>query len=79
MWFVYLLRCSDNSLYAGVTTGLSRRLREHNAGKGGAYTRAKRPVLLVFQEKHPSRSSALRREPEIKRWPRLKKERLCAE
>ncbi len=79
MWFVYLLRCSDGSLYAGVTTDPLRRLREHNSGKGSAYTRARRPVLLVFQERHPSRSSALRREAEIKRWPHLKKERLCAE
>jgi len=75
-WLVYLLRCSDGSLYTGVTTDLARRLAEHNAGKGGAYTRAKRPVRLVFEEAHPSRSSALKREAEIKSWDRTKKEQL---
>ena len=76
MWYVYLLRCSDGSLYAGVTTDLARRVAQHNAGKGGAYTRAKRPVRLVFRENHPTRSSALKREAQIKRWPRSKKETL---
>ena len=76
MWFVYLLRCSDGTLYAGVTTGLNRRLREHNSGKGSAYTRARRPVKIVFRENHPSRSSAQKREAEIKNWSRARKERL---
>ena len=76
MWFVYVLRCSDHSLYTGITTNLNRRLQEHNAGKGGAYTQAKRPVELVFKEVHPSRSSALRREAEIKRWPASRKKLL---
>lgn len=73
MWHVYLLRCSDDSLYTGITTDPGRRLSQHNAGKGGAYTRAKRPVKMVFQEAHPTRSSALKREAEIKRWPKTRK------
>lgn len=76
MWFVYCVRCSDNSLYTGVTTDIGRRLEEHNAGKGGAYTRAKRPVRLVFKERHSSRSSALKREAEIKKLPQAKKRTL---
>ncbi len=76
-WFVYVLRCRDGSLYTGITTDLARRLREHNAGAGGAYTCAKRPVQLMFQEAHPTRSSALKREAEIKGWPRKWKARLC--
>lgn len=76
MWFVYIARCADGSLYTGITTNLDRRLQEHNAGEGGAYTRSKRPVRLVFQEAHPSRSSALTREVELKSWPRSNKEAL---
>ena len=76
MWFVTIARCSDGTLYTGVTTDPARRLHEHNAGKGGATTRSKRPVRLVFEEAHPSRSSALKREAEIQSWDRTKKEQL---
>ena len=76
MWFVYAVRCSDGSFYTGVTTDPTRRIQEHNAGKGGAYTRSRGPVKIVFQEVHPSRSSALKREAEIKRLRRPKKESL---
>jgi len=62
-WFVYFLRCNDNSLYAGITTDIERRLHEHNYTKLGAkYTRAKRPVTLVFIEKSENKSSASKRE-----------------
>ena len=78
MWFVYILRCRGGSLYTGITTDPERRLREHNKGIGGAYTRSRRPVRLLFQEAHPDRSSALKREAQIKRWPRWKKKKqLC--
>ena len=79
MWFVYLLRCSDSSLYTGVTTDLERRLQEHNAGQGGAYTRSRRPARLVFKEGHPSRSSALKREAQIRRFGRGEKLALLRE
>ncbi len=49
MWYVYILRCSDGSFYAGVTTDPERRIREHNAGEGGAYTRSRKPVQLLFR------------------------------
>ena len=73
MWSAYILRCRDGSLYTGITTDVNRRLKEHNAGKGGACTRAKRPVQFVFQEPHPGRTSALKREAEIKGWRPEKK------
>jgi len=77
-WVVYMLRCRDDSLYTGVTTDLARRLRAHAAGRGGAYTRARRPVRLVFVEGQGSRGSALRREAQLKRLARLDKLALVA-
>ena len=79
MWYVYCVRCRDGSVYTGVTTDPERRLREHNEGKGGAYTQANRPVKLIYQESLLDRSSALRREYEIKSLPRPQKERLWLE
>jgi putative endonuclease len=70
---VYLLECGDESLYTGITTDLARRVEEHKAGKGGAYTRAKKVKKILYSEKHKSRSSASKRESEIKTWPRQKK------
>ena len=80
-WFVYLARCADNSLYAGVTTDCQRREREHNGqGKAGArYTKTRRPVTIVWFEPHPDRSSACKREAEIKKSPRKHKLGLIAQ
>ena len=72
-WFVYAVRCRDGSIYTGITTDLARRIKTHNAGKGGSYTRSRKPVRLVFKEARPNRSSALKREAEIKRWSRAEK------
>jgi len=71
--YVYILRCSDNSLYTGWTTNLERRLSEHNAGRGGRYTRIHKPVEMVFTEEHLTRSAAMQREAAIKRWNRSRK------
>lgn len=73
MYFVYLLRCSDGTLYTGCTNDLDRRLAAHNAGKGAKYTRSRRPVVLVYWEQAADRSSALRRERAIKRLTRRQK------
>ena len=73
MWHLYIIRCSDNSLYTGITTDVSRRIQEHNMKTGCNYTRTRTPVELVYQESHPTRSSALKREIRIKQWPRAKK------
>ena len=72
-WVVYVLACRDGSLYTGVTNDLARRLRAHTAGKGGAYTRARRPVRLVFVEGQEGRGAALRREAAMKRLSRAAK------
>lgn len=74
---VYILECSDKTLYCGWTNDLEKRLHEHNEGKNGAkYTRGRRPVKLVYQEPCLTRSDALKREREIKGLTRLKKLRL---
>jgi len=79
-WFVYMLRCADDTLYTGVSTDVARRVDEHNAGAplGARYTRARRPVVLVFQESAASRGDAQRRELEIKAKDRAGKLALIA-
>ena len=73
MWYVYMIRCSDGSLYTGVTTDIKRRISEHSSGKGASYTQGRTPVTLVYNERRPNRSKAMKREAEIKSWPRGKK------
>jgi putative endonuclease len=68
-----MLRCRDGSLYTGITNDLPRRLVRHSAGTASAYTRARRPVRLVFQERQPDRSAALRREAALRRLSRVEK------
>lgn len=71
---VYMLRCSDGTLYTGTTNNLEKRLREHNTTKTGArYTKSRRPVKLVYSEKLRSKNAALRREYAIKQLPRKEK------
>lgn len=78
LWYLYLLRCGDGSLYTGVTNNLERRLKMHQAGKASRYTRTHSPVAMVYSETCGDRSSALIRECEVKEWPRTKKELLVA-
>lgn len=73
MVYVYLLRCSDGSLYCGWTNDLERRLAAHNSGKGAKYTRGRRPVELVYWEECESKSAAMKREHEIKQLSRAEK------
>lgn len=79
-WFVYLLRCNDNSLYAGITTDLQRRTDEHNHNNktGAKYTRVRRPVSLVYFEAMPNRSKASQREYQLKQLSKQQKENLIA-
>jgi len=72
-YFVYILECLDKSLYTGITNGLERRFKERFSGKGCRYTKAKPPVKARYFEEYPSRSEALKREAQIKRWSRTKK------
>jgi len=78
LYFVYILECEDSSLYTGITTDVGRRFIEHQGGIGSNFTRAKKAKRMVYAEEHPDRSSALKREAEIKKWPREKKLALVA-
>lgn len=72
-YFVYILECADGSLYTGITTDVERRFIEHKKGIGSNFTRAKKAKSIVHTEKYPDRSSALKREAQIKLLPREKK------
>ena len=77
-WSVYILRCGDGSLYTGVAKIVEARLAKHNAGRGAAYTRSRRPVRLLYREDGLTRSEALIREAGIKSMPRTRKELLAS-
>ena len=72
-WVVYIVECTNRSLYTGITNDLERRLKEHNSKKGGHYTSSFGPVKLLRKEPQPDRSSALKREARIKRLSRREK------
>lgn len=74
MYHLYILRCADDTLYTGITTDLERRVTEHNSSPAGAkYTRARRPVALVYSHRFRTRSNALREEARVKRLSRREK------
>ena len=77
-WQVYIILCSDETLYTGITNDLARRLAQHQAGRGAKYFRARRPLEVVYLEGGHDRSSASRREAQIKRLSRAGKLRLIA-
>ena len=80
MWYVYMVRCNDNTLYTGITTDPVRRVEAHNSGKNGAkYTRSRRPVRLVYQEGQLSRSEAAKREYRLRKLSAATKEKLIRE
>ncbi len=78
IWFCYLLRCADGTLYCGMTNDLDKRVQTHNAGKAAKYTRVRLPVILVYTEECESRSVALKRELQIKALSRQAKLNLIA-
>jgi putative endonuclease len=78
MWFTYILLCRDGSLYTGSTNDVEARFRDHVEGRGARYTKSHKPEKIVYQEKFPTKSEALKREIEIKSWPRVKKEALIS-
>ena len=75
-WFFYMVRCKDDSLYSGITVNVEKRLKKHNNGTGAKYTSIRRPVILVYSEKCNDASAAMKREKQVKRWPKVKKEQL---
>ena len=77
-WTVYLVRCRDGSLYVGITNDLPKRVRAHNAGRGGRYTRSRRPVALAFKRRCASSTNARRWERALKQLDRARKLLLVA-
>ena len=73
MWYVYIARCGDGSLYTGITTDIERRLQSHQSGAGSKYVRSRGVTDVVYREPCPDQSSAMRREREIKSWDRARK------
>jgi putative endonuclease len=79
-WFLYILRCADDTLYVGVTTNMSRRLNEHNtSNKGAKYTKHRRPVKLVYHTQYEDRSSAQKAEYKFRKLTRKRKEEIINE
>jgi len=72
-WYLYILRCRDNTLYTGITTDVAKRLEAHRSGKGAKYTRGRGPLDLVYREICGSHSEALKREAEVKKLSREEK------
>ena len=75
-WFVYIVKCENSSYYTGITNNIDKRISDHNSGRGGHYTRSFGPVKLIWKETHKDRSSASKREAQIKRFSRKEKKRL---
>ena len=78
-WYLYILRCKDDTLYTGITTDVEKRLEAHRCGKGAKYTRGRTPLELVYRETCGTHSHALKRELEIKKLSRQEKQLLIAE
>ena len=78
MWWVYMLRCGDGSLYTGTAADVDRRLAVHQSGKGAKYTRGRGPLTLLYREECGTHSQALKREAAVKRLPRQEKEALIS-
>ncbi len=80
MYYVYIVRCADNSLYCGQTNDLERRIKQHNSAsvRAAKYTKSRQPVALVYSEEYPSLSEALKREAAVKKLSKEKKEALIS-
>ena len=78
MFFVYILRCVDRSLYIGATDNLEARLAKHTEGTASRFTARRRPIVLMYSEAHTTREAARARERQLKRWARAKKDALIA-
>ena len=76
-WHVYLVRCSDGSIYTGISDNVEARIKKHNAGRGAKYTAQRGPVSLLYSEMLKDQGSAMKREAQIKRWGKQQKEALA--
>ena len=79
IWYLYILRCGDGTLYTGITTDVEKRLEAHRSGKGAKYTRGRAPLELVYREVCGSHSDALKRESAVKKLTRIQKEAIIAQ
>ncbi|PIR02894.1 MAG: endonuclease [Candidatus Magasanikbacteria bacterium CG11_big_fil_rev_8_21_14_0_20_43_7] len=79
MYTLYILRCADDTLYTGIAKNLEKRLAMHRSGTGAKYVRGRLPFELVYTEVYKDRSSAMKREIEVKKWSKQKKEKLIKE
>ena len=77
-WHLYILKCSDGTLYTGITTNIERRLAEHESGAGAKYTKGRAPLELVYSEECPNRSVASKREIEIKSLSKEQKQEIIS-
>jgi len=77
-WYVYILECADNTYYTGISPDVERRIATHNLGKASRYTRSRLPVKLLYVEKHQDKSSASKREAEIKKMKKNDKQKLMS-
>lgn len=75
-WYVYMLLCKDQSIYTGITDNVERRFLAHKAGRGGHYTKSHQAIKILHTESFSTKTAALKREYEIKRWPKEKKLKL---
>ena len=76
VWYVYILKCADGTLYTGIAKDVKARVKKHNQSRGARFTSGRKPVHLLYSEEFPDRGKALRREAEIKKWSRQGKEQL---
>lgn len=78
-WYLYLVRCADDTIYTGISSDVQARIDKHNSGRGAKYTSTRLPVRLIYSESQPNRISAMKREIEVKKWGRKRKENLASE
>ena len=76
-WYLYLVRCADDTIYTGISIDVQARINKHNNGRGAKYTSTRLPVRLIYSESQPDRISAMKRELQVKRWSRKLKENLA--
>ena len=74
--YTYMVECADHTYYTGYTNNLEKRVAAHNSGKGAKYTRSRGPVVLIYWEEFGTKEEAMKREWEIKQWPKSKKKKL---
>ena len=76
-WYLYMVRCADDTIYTGISIDVSARVTKHNSGRGAKYTSTRLPVRLIYSESQPDRITAMKREIQVKRWSRKLKDNLA--